>query len=345
MRTDRNKSSWADAPVPVVGVTGPDDGLRSAWAGALARATAGVLLTADRFHADVDALPRTARLLAHVPAPAPTLVVVEVGAEHSMLDVIGECTDPQTGVRLMAAVLVADPDEAVARLDVGDARSVALLDAVEACTHHALTPGSDAALAVLAALQPTAVRVEGLPHLLGGPGTPLGLDGAERILGPLTELGAERDEAGWVRVLNDEWQPPAPLTGAACRPGHVTVFRHERTRPLHSRRWEALAHRWGGRVSEGVGLRVAGLCRIGTHPAATLRWDQAGRHLGLHVLAEDSLEVEPLAEGEPVPEPLCLGHDLAVFAWGEGWDEAAMRAELDAAAVTDEEFLAGPDAW
>lgn len=139
--------------------------------------------------------------------------------------------------------------------------------------------------------------------------------------------------------------PPPWASTAIPGPLGVRAFRHERPRPLHDGRWGELSARWGARCVAGTGVRVAGLCRLGSQPSWTCQWDRIGADAGLRPLVED--EWTPGAPSGPAAEEdlLCLGHDLAVFAWGPGWDEAAMHAELDAAALRDEEFLAGPGAW
>lgn len=258
-------------------------------------------------------------------------------------------------------MLVADAEDVVARLAGADAPARLLLEAVESSSHHALRGRDDVAHQVLRALQPTAVVVDGDPRAPRGIGSSASCSWASvTSAGP---LGCERDEAGWLRILNDEWTPttsgPSPWrAGAGPRAGGggrgwghpsaalgVRAFRPERPRPLHDGRWGELSARWGTRCVAGTGVRVAGLCRLGSQPSWTCQWDQIGADAGLRPLVED--EWTPGAPSGRAAEEdlLCLGHDLAVFAWGPGWDEAAMHAELDAAALTDEEFLAGPGAW
>lgn len=129
---------------------------------------------------------------------------------------------------------------------------------------------------------------------------------------------------GWVRVLNGEHDPF--VTG-----GGVTAVRYEQLRPLHPGRLLAVLR--GFEHRHGRLLRSAGLCRLATRPGAVARWDHVGRVVAF----------EPLAAGHPADEPVAIGQDLALI--GVGLDAAGIAADLDRAALTDDELGEGPAAW
>ncbi|WP_087134345.1 hypothetical protein [Micrococcus lylae] len=292
-------------------------------------------------------------------------VVLEVPAQVPVTHVIGELADEPERVRVTAVVAVACLHTLHEDLADGAGHGRALVDCLEAATHHALvgasepdratgpaaTPGADrtvhgvlradgeaetAARRLLAVLRPDALPVVGGRADAG----PLGTAGPDAAGG----IGPELDCAGWLQVVNGEWPTDRVVPG-------VGVARYERHRPFHRGRLEELADRWAleaaarGAGGAAAGLRISGLCRLGDLPEWTFRWDQVGTDLELHPLAPDDavLGAEP---GDGLePELLCVGPELALFGWGAHADLSRIVADLDAALLTDAEFAAGPDVW
>lgn len=326
------------SPTEVVVVAGVHAAPRRRQAEELARQSGGRLVPAEDW--DEGGL-----VPAHALGGGADTVVLEVPPAVPVTHVIGELADEPERVRVTAVVAVACAHTLHA--DLASEHSRALVDCLEAATHHALVgtgaeaDGGGAASAagdvtgdahrILAALRPDAL--------------PVGVAAAGTV-------GPEIDCAGWLRVLNGEWPADRHVPG-------VGVARYERHRPFHRGRLEELAERWAlesaarGAESHGrrTGLRISGLCRLGDQPAWTYRWDQVGHDLELHPLAPDDvvLGAEPgdgHAPGEGLePELLCLGPDLALFGWGAHTDLTSIVADLDGALLTDAEFAAGPDAW
>lgn len=197
---------------------------------------------------------------AHALGAGADTVVLEVPPAVPVTHVIGELADEPERVRVTAVVAVACAHTLHA--DLASEHSRALVDCLEAATHHALVgtgaeaDGGGAASAagdvtgdahrILAALRPDAL--------------PVGVAAAGTV-------GPEIDCAGWLRVLNGEWPADRHVPG-------VGVARYERRRPFHRGRLEELAERWAlesaapGAESHGrrTGLRISGLCRLGTSP-------------------------------------------------------------------------------
>lgn len=134
------------------------------------------------------------------------------------------------------------------------------------------------------------------------------------------------ERAGWVHVLNGESQPR--FTHAA-----VQALRYEHARPLHpGRLCDLLA---GDLATDRYGtlVRSAGFCRLATRSDRLALWSHVGRMISF----------EPLAADDECGELGAVGQEIAIL--GVGLDRAGLTAALDACALTDEEFLAGPDAW
>ncbi|MDR2320431.1 MAG: GTP-binding protein [Microbacterium sp.] len=139
---------------------------------------------------------------------------------------------------------------------------------------------------------------------------------------------AGQDRAGWMCVLNEEFDPH--MTDL-----RVSTLRYEQPRPLHPDRLRHLLDRIEagdfGRV-----IRSAGFCRFATRPGIVAQWLHVGRVISLDPVAED-------AELRDDEELLALGQDLAFI--GIDLDRPSLTAALDAAALDDAEIAAGPTAW
>ncbi|WP_395640281.1 GTP-binding protein [Pseudolysinimonas sp.] len=140
---------------------------------------------------------------------------------------------------------------------------------------------------------------------------------------------SHQDRAGWVCVLNEEFDPY--MTDA-----RVSAFRYENLRPFHP---ERLSRLLTGRVADGVFgtlVRSAGFCRLATRPTITGHWEQVGRTISLAPAAVDG----DLSDGDDL---LSIGQELAII--GLDLDRERLVAALDQATLTDEELAAGPRAW
>jgi hypothetical protein len=131
------------------------------------------------------------------------------------------------------------------------------------------------------------------------------------------------ERAGWVRMLNEEHDPH--MTDR-----RVTTFRYEQLRPFHPERLmhalddEIDARRWG------LVLRSVGFCRLATRPGMLARWEQVGSAMWL----------DPLHTRDAYS---CIGQEIALT--GLDLNTGALARALDAAALTDAEMDAGPEAW
>ncbi|MEI3867592.1 GTP-binding protein [Microbacterium sp. CCNWLW134] len=144
-----------------------------------------------------------------------------------------------------------------------------------------------------------------------------------RALGDAVSDGAGRYErAGWVRALDRKHDP-------YMTDRRVTTFRYEQLRPFHPRRLvrsldEIDSRRWG------TVIRSMGFCRLATRPTLLARWEQAGSAMWMDPIPpDDSLSA--------------IGQEIAITGWD--LDVRAVVALLDDAALTDDEFAAGPEAW
>jgi G3E family GTPase len=142
-------------------------------------------------------------------------------------------------------------------------------------------------------------------------------------------LTQEQTGPGWVAILNDEFTPPQTHE-------RITALRYVQMRPFHPQRLaDCLSRLLTGRDS-GQLVRSVGFCRLATRPHVTAQWDHVGGMLSLtpaqhdHALSGDD-------------EPLAFGQDLALI--GVGLDPQSVRAELDAAALTNAELMSGPHVW
>ena len=336
-------------PVDVIAVVGACAPERAAYAQRLATATGRGILRAARLAIE-DAPLEAASELAPGMAPRSGLVI-ELPAETPAHEIIGTLAAHDASTRLMGLVCVADAahllrdlqrDDYVSRLvrehpshghDGGEpsadgtlvehtARALLTVTQLELASSIVLvnwtgldTPDLATTMALVAHLNPRAR---------------LRLD--RRDLDPRTLLfahGPEHDGAGWVRLLNGAFDPH--MTDR-----RVSALRWEQARPLHPERLQRLLDDRIEPGHFGTIVRSAGFCRLATRPGVTAHWDHVGRMIALAPLAVDgALDAEH--------EPLALGQDLALI--GLDLDHAGLLAALDAVALTDDELLAGPEAW
>lgn len=149
--------------------------------------------------------------------------------------------------------------------------------------------------------------------------------------GPADDIAGSRRAAppahgrpGWVAALNGEHRP-------TMTDGRVRTVRYEQIRPFHPGRLRLALDERLEAGECGVLLRSVGFCRLATRPRVVGQWEHVGSCMWLHPLAAD--------EGDP----LSIGQDLAFT--GLDIDTLALYDALDAAALTDDELAAGPDAW
>lgn len=147
---------------------------------------------------------------------------------------------------------------------------------------------------------------------------------ADDIAGLRRAAAPAHSRPGWVTALNGEHRPT--MTDARVR-----TVRYEQIRPFHPGRLRTALDERLESGACGVLLRSVGFCRLATRPRVVGQWEHVGSCMWLHPLAAD--------EGDA----LSLGQDLAFT--GLDIDALALYDALDAAALTDDELAAGPDAW
>lgn len=138
-------------------------------------------------------------------------------------------------------------------------------------------------------------------------------------------IDAATQQPGWVRAMNGEHRPH--VTDRA-----VSTFRYQQLRPFHPNRIVRLLDGEIEAGAFGAVVRSAGFCSFATRPGIPARWDHIGRMISFHPMA--------VSAGS---ELLAVGQDL-VFQ-GIYLDEPGLIRALDACALTDAEFLAGPALW
>lgn len=313
-------------PIAVVGLCVPE---RRAYASRLADATGGRLLrvaertpghrpevvelAADRPVMRAELVPFVADVAVELDLPHLDLVTRGGATVICVVDAMHLLDDVSDG-----APLVADPPAGDDRGDFGARarRAMSLLEGATLITFVNWDAVSTADLSLLMAvashLNPAA-RV----RLSRGPA-----DDVRALFASPPASPALLERAGWVHALNGEHDPH--MTDA-----QVTTIRYEQPRPFHPARLSAaLDEIDSGR--HGVVLRSAGFCRLATRAGVLARWDHVG----------SAIWIDPLSSGI---DAASTGQDLAFT--GLDLDGDGLHALLDAAAVTDAEFTAGPEAW
>jgi len=156
-------------------------------------------------------------------------------------------------------------------------------------------------------------------------GAARGMDVGRHVTGTARAIDATTQQPGWVRAMNGEHRPH--VTDRA-----VSTFRYQQLRPFHPNRIVRLLDGEIEAGAFGAVVRSAGFCAFATRPGIPARWDHIGRMISFHPMA--------VPAGSDV---LAVGQDL-VFQ-GIYLDEPGLIRALDACALTDAEFLAGPALW
>ncbi|GAA1685730.1 hypothetical protein GCM10009792_01990 [Microcella alkalica] len=344
-------------PVDVIAVVGACAAERAAYAQRLASATGRGILRAARLSSEDDPLTAAADLAPGMATRSG--LVIELPAETAAHDLLGALATADASTRLMGLVCVADAahllrdlqrDDYIARParehPHPDADADADAGGDDEAGHGAPGRIEHTARAQLAVTQlefassivlvnwsalstpELATTMALVAHL--SPRARLRLD--RRDLDVRTLLFAHspaHDGAGWVRLLNGAFDPH--MTDR-----RVSALHWEQARPLHPERLQRLLDDRVEPGELGTIVRSAGFCRFATRPGITALWDHVGRTISLAPLAHDGTL-------SPDDEPLALGQDLAII--GLDLDHAGLRAAFDAAALTDDELLAGPETW
>lgn len=144
---------------------------------------------------------------------------------------------------------------------------------------------------------------------------------------PPTTWSESAHQPGWVHMLNAEHRPH--MTDLRVR-----AFRYEQIRPFHPGRLSELLQTRFGDGEFGAVIRSAGFCRLATRPGIVGGWEHVGQMISLAPLARDS---------SPGCDPLSVGQEIAFI--GIDLDIPSLRRAFDAATLTDDELIAGPEAW
>ncbi|WP_241488101.1 GTP-binding protein [Leucobacter japonicus] len=320
--------------IAIVGACVPE---RRAYASRVAERDRAMLLSAARLAVAIDPI-REAIALAPW-AGSGGSVVVELPADIRATEIIGAFSSEPDDLRLTRVVCVVDASHLLTDLMRDDyvrargsalhvARSELLVTQVEFASHIVLvnwealsTPDLSTLMALANHLAPRAR----LSLQQGGDS----LDGrAASIAGGATHaLESGQDGAGWIALLNSEFDPH--MTDP-----RVSGFRYTHERPLHPGRLQRVLDQRIEPGEFGTVARSAGFCRLATRPATVASWDHVGRVISF----------EPLGSGVSIDaELLAIGQDLAFI--GIDLDRDGLGSALDEAALTDAEFEAGPDAW
>jgi len=267
-------------------------------------------------------------------------VVVDLPVGTRVTHVIGGFADPHNGTRLMSVLCVVDAahllddlqrDDDLTLVDSDDhghpsmhvvARALMTVTQLEFASSVILVNWQSVPTAELSAIMAL------VSHL--NPRARLRLERSGRETLPLLFAHAvDYDGAGWMRVLNDAFDPH--MTDP-----RVSALRWHNPRPVHPGR---LAHLLDTTIEPAVLGRVvrsSGFCRFATRPGITAHWEHVGSTISFTPVAHDQQLL-------PDDEPLALGQDLVLI--GLDMQHEALRAALDAAVLTDDELLAGREAW
>lgn len=317
--------------VAVVGTCAPE---RRRYAKRLSITSQRASVGAVRLAVGDDAIGAALDVVPWIASPAGA--VVEFPTPTDPIDIIGALTERPDAVRLVGLVAVVDAAHVLADLRAEDtvavpnpggttgsrSRAGLLVRQIEYASLVLLvnwdslsTPALSSVMALMSHLSPQAR---------------LRLHRATPEPVPTESVyTAAQERAGWVRLLNGEFEPH--MTDP-----HIDALHYERLRPMHP---ERLHHALSGSIGEGrfgTIVRSAGFCRLATRPRVIASWDHVGAAISLDPLAfEDDFG--------PDDDPLALGQDLAFIGIDLATDR--LRDALDATLLTDEELSAGPAAW
>lgn len=333
-----------EAIVPVVAVVGTRPETRLEYATELAGTLGRDLITSFRLRAADRPVSEAGRLAAHTGSPAGA--VVEVPDRVSTRDLAAELSVGRPETRLQAVICVIDAAHGIQDLfredylvprtghpSTATARSLVSITHVEHASSIILLNWEDVPtdelrtlLALLHHLSPKA-RLR-LVEDLGDLEHPDD-DAAEG------DYDASVDRPGWSGLLSGDFEP-------FVLDPRVSTVHYDRSRPFHPARMHELVHELMVPDRFGTVVRSAGYCRVASSANVTGQWNHVGRVMGLSpVSLDDDLELllDPWAD----TAPLTAGQDLAFI--GLDLDRDALVSALDAAVLTDEEFLADPATW
>lgn len=326
--------------VVVVGACIPE---RREYARRLAASRRLTLVPARQMEDPSGALRTALHLNAWLPDSAGLLL--EYPARTPARDIVGELTDEETGTSLRELICVVDAAHLLADLSSAELvpvdrddedgtfvmapRAELIVTQIEFASTVVLTnchrlgaEEREVLRALVSHLSPQA-RIE------LSDSTRTAQHPAHTTPFPPEAYTREQTRPGWITLLNGEFAP-------AHRHSRVSALRYEQPRPFHPQR---LADLLAARDSRGGGellLRSAGFCHVSSRPHVTAQWNQVGDTLSL---APAALDHQLTAEDEP----LAFGQDLALI--GLDLDPEELARDLDAAALTDAELLAGPQVW
>lgn len=257
---------------------------------------------------------------------ASTGLVVECPEQYCVPELIGALADDESGAQLQEVVCVVDAAHFLLDLAppphhdrTARERATRLVELLEFSTVIVLVNHEHLEIT-------ERERIRGLARGLNPSLRWLDVD---RRLEPSVMLSTVQDRAGWIRLLNHEH----PATGT--RDG-VTVWRYEQLRPFHPERLRPALQRIFTAQAHGAVVRSVGFCHLASRSHVTQLWEFSGRQLTLSALGYDQ-------QVTTAEEVLAWGQDVAFI--GLDLDEAGLQAELDAAALTDDELTAGPACW
>ncbi|MFC6357119.1 GTP-binding protein [Luethyella okanaganae] len=323
----------------VLGMCGPE---RSRSATMLARRERRVLIGASGYRTSAEHAEHVRTSLLGFAATPNLSVVVEFPSDARPTDVIGlllaEDNFPGLDIRLTSILTVVDAshirndfeDEEYVVADRVDsssesdvvqvARASFVIDQIEHASVLALVNWSamrrgdlTALMALLSHLNPTARITLDRKTVSRVP------DGGQ------APISKESETPGWVRLLNDSFEP-------RLADPRVSAFHYEQLRPLHPARLIRMLDTEVEQGVHGTVIRSAGFCSFATRPGVIARWD----HIG------SMISFEPL-ERVTGDELLAIGQDLAFI--GMDLDRPGLTAALDACALTDAEFTLGSRHW
>lgn len=259
-------------------------------------------------------------------------VVIEFPDGTPLQQVIGVLADPDGRTRLIEIVCVVDAAHLVADLQgmetvaepVGDGPVEVRFTTRARAVCAQLEFASTVVVVNWEACEDIGAGVALIGHL--APRARIELDAGIVVpLDPDRPYGLDQDRPGWVALLNDDLAP------AHTHP-RVQAFRYEQHRPLHPGRLLTTLDAMSGNRF-GLVLRSSGFARLATRRGLVAQWDHVGTVISL----------DPVGKDRPGEEPLSIGQDLGII--GLDLDVPALVEALDAAALTDDEFLAGPTLW
>lgn len=320
--------------IAVMGACGPE---RAMYAERLSLATGKPLLPASRLSADDPA----AQAGAFLPWIDLGLgVIAEFPSDTSILDVIGTFSEYDSGLRLTGVVCVVDAPHLLDDLrretyagapDVDETGTPGVRYTAHALlTVQQLEYASTIILVNWSGLSTPdlSITMALVSHL--APAARLGLHQETADPLPAFTVGRHHQPApGWVRLLNDEFEPH--MTDP-----RISAFRYENVRPLHPGRLAALLDERIESGQFGFVIRSAGFCRFATRSHTVAQWDHVGSMIAFSPVQVDDGMREPEAL-------LAVGEDIAFL--GLDLHHRALRAALDETALTDDELAAGPVAW